>query len=128
MKIAVASIGKELNSHLDLRFGRAEYFLVVDAHTLEYSVIDNKINAGLAHGAGTKVAKMLVDLGVDIVICGNCGPKAFGILTQSNIKVVIEAQGRVIEAISHYKSRRLRPAYAASVGCHLGRGDNNSKR
>jgi len=47
MKIAAPSIGKELTSHLDLRFGRAKYFLVVDTPTIDYDVIENVKNTDL---------------------------------------------------------------------------------
>ena len=30
MKIALSSSGKDLNSSLDLRFGRCEYFIIYD--------------------------------------------------------------------------------------------------
>ena len=81
MKIAVASIGKELSFHLDLRFGRAEYFLVVDTLTLEYDVIENLENAGLPHEAGVEAAKNLLGYGIDVLISFNCGPRVFEILT-----------------------------------------------
>ena len=41
MKIAVTSTGRELDSPVDPRFGRAAYFLVVDSENFDFEVLDN---------------------------------------------------------------------------------------
>ena len=42
MKIAVTSKGKDLDSQIDPRFGRAAYIIIVDTLSLEFEVLDNK--------------------------------------------------------------------------------------
>lgn len=39
MKIAVSSSGKDLDSHIDPRFGRCAYFIIVDIDDM--SLLDN---------------------------------------------------------------------------------------
>ena len=39
MKIAISSTGKELDSNLDPRFGRAAYFISVDAETMDFEAV-----------------------------------------------------------------------------------------
>jgi predicted Fe-Mo cluster-binding NifX family protein len=61
MKIAVTATDNELISDMDPRFGRAEYFVVVDPQTLEYVAVANKQNLHLPQGAGIQAAKIIVD-------------------------------------------------------------------
>ncbi|MCK4728097.1 MAG: NifB/NifX family molybdenum-iron cluster-binding protein, partial [Desulfobacterales bacterium] len=103
MRIAVTSTGNELISDMDPRFGRAQYFLIVDPETLEYEAVENKQNLNLPQGAGIQAAKTVVDQNADVLISGNCGPKAFDVLNAANIKVVTGAKGRVMDAITQYK-------------------------
>jgi predicted Fe-Mo cluster-binding NifX family protein len=118
MKIAVTSTGNELISDLDPRFGRAKYFIIVDPETLEYEVAENRQNLNLPQGAGIQSAKTIVDQKADVLISGNCGPKAFQVLNAAGIKVVTGARGRVIDAITQYKSGQLRAAGGANVEGH----------
>jgi predicted Fe-Mo cluster-binding NifX family protein len=119
MKIAVPSIGKDLTSHLDLRFGRAKYFLVIDTRTTNYDIIENAENTDLEHHAGVKAANTLLDYDIDILITFNCGPKAFEILSEAGVKIVTGAEGRVIEVVTQYTSGKLEPSETPSVGRHL---------
>ena len=118
MRIAVTSTGKELISDMDPRFGRAKYFVIVDSETLEYEVTENKQNLNLPQGAGIQAAKTIVDQKVDVLISGNCGPKAFQVLNAGGVNVVTGAHGRVIDAITQYKSGKLETTDGPNVEGH----------
>lgn len=118
MKIAVTSTGNELISDMDPRFGRAKYFIIVDSETLEYEVAENRQNLNLPQGAGIQAAKTIVDQKADVLISGNCGPKAFQVLNAAGIKVVTGAKGRVIDAVTQYKSGQLQVLGAPNVEGH----------
>jgi predicted Fe-Mo cluster-binding NifX family protein len=118
MRIAVTSTGNELISGMDPRFGRAKYFVIVDPDTLEYEVAENKQNLNLPQGAGIQAAKAIVDQKADVLISGNCGPKAFEVLKAAGIKVVTGAEGRVIDAITQYKSGQLKTTDGPNVDGH----------
>lgn len=118
MRIAVTATGKELISDMDPRFGRAKYFVIVDPRTLEYEVTENKQNLDLPQGAGIQAAKAVVDQRADVLISGNCGPKAFQVLSAAGIKVVTGAKGRVIDAITKYNSGELSSVDRANVEGH----------
>jgi predicted Fe-Mo cluster-binding NifX family protein len=118
MKIAVTSKGKELTSEVDPRFGRTQYFLIVDAETLEFDVVENTQNLNLPQGAGIQSSKKVVDAGAEIVITGNCGPKAFKALNAAGVKVAVEFSGRVIEAVQQFKNGMLTFADNANVEGH----------
>lgn len=41
MKIAVTASGPDLDSQIESRFGRCQYFIIVDTDTMEYEAIQN---------------------------------------------------------------------------------------
>lgn len=118
MKIAVTSTGRELTSDMDPRFGRAACFIIVDPETLKFEIVENTQNLNLPQGAGIQAGKTIVNSGAEVVITGNCGPKAFNVLQSSNIKVITGAKGRVLDAVQQYKNGMLSPAGAANVEGH----------
>lgn len=118
MKIAITSSGKTLDAPVDPRFGRAAFFILVDAKTGAFEVHDNAQTLNAAQGAGIQAAETVSRLGAEAVITGHCGPKAFRTLQAAGIKVVIGARGTVAEAIEDFKAGRLKPAESADVEGH----------
>jgi predicted Fe-Mo cluster-binding NifX family protein len=118
MKIAVTSTGNELISDMDPRFGRAKCFLIIDPQTLEYDIAENRQNLSLPQGAGIQAAKTIVDQQADVLISGNCGPKAFKVLNAAGIKIVTGAKGRVIDAVLQYQSGELMAVSEPNVEGH----------
>ena len=72
IKIAVASEGKDIDSEISLRGGRAPYYLVFEDKKLK-EVVKNPFAVG-GGGAGWSVAHMLADKNVELVIAGRAGP------------------------------------------------------
>ncbi len=90
MKIAVSTKGKDKEAKLEPRFGRANFFLVFDTETEEYSCIDNQDIQEAAHGAGPQTSQKIYDAGVNIVLTGNGpGKNAFQVLEAANIEMYI---------------------------------------
>lgn len=118
MKIAVTSTGKTLDSQTDPRFGRAEYFIIADPDTMEYEVLENKQNMNLPQGAGIQAASAIVSRKVKSLITGNCGPKAFMVLQQAGVQVLLGGKGTISDAIAQYKNGDLSPAQEANVDGH----------
>ena len=118
MKIAITSQGPDLNSQVDPRFGRASSFIVLDTDTDEFSVHDNTQNVNAAQGAGIQAGRAVADLGVEAVLTGNVGPKAFTTLQAANVKVYTGASGTVKEALEKFKAGELGSADGANVEGH----------
>jgi predicted Fe-Mo cluster-binding NifX family protein len=118
MKIAVSSRGRELSSMVDDRFGRAEYFVIMDTDTGEISAIDNAQNVTAAQGAGVQAAERIVNTGVRAVITGHCGPKAFRALSAAGVAVFTNAHGSVPSALAQFEAGKLREAHSADVESH----------
>ncbi|MFW6153590.1 MAG: NifB/NifX family molybdenum-iron cluster-binding protein [Planctomycetota bacterium] len=118
MKIAVTAQGRDLNAPVDPRFGRATCFVVADTDTGAFSVADNTQNLNAPQGAGIQAGKTVVDLGVEAVITGHVGPKAFATLTAAGVSVYTGATGDVGGAIEQFKRGALKRADDATVEEH----------
>jgi predicted Fe-Mo cluster-binding NifX family protein len=118
MKVAVTSVGADLASEVDPRFGRAKCFLVVDTETREFSVHDNKQNLNAVQGAGIQAAQNVVKLGVGAVITGNVGPKAFATLEAGEVKAYVGATGSIDHAVDQFNDGLLECVSEANVEGH----------
>lgn len=121
MKIGISSTGKDLDVQVDPRFGRCQYFLIVDTDTMSFEYISNE-SAMASGGAGIQAAQSVVKAGVEAVITGNMGPNAFQTLSAAGIKVVTGVSGTVKDAVEKYKKGELKETTAPSVGSHFGMG------
>ena len=118
MKLAITSEGESLQSSVDPRFGRAKFFVVIDTETRVAAAIPNAVNLNAAQGAGIQAGKEIVELGVEAVITGHVGPKAFATLQAGNVKIYTSSTGTVADAIEQMKAGRLKAAEFANVEGH----------
>ena len=121
MKIAVSSTGKDLNSPIDPRFGRCQYFIFVDPETMEFEALENEGLMAMG-GAGVQAAQLIVQKGVKALITGNLGPNAASALSASGIKVYLVPGGTIKEVVEAFKSGTLKEASGATVPPHFGMG------
>ena len=91
MRIAITTAGYGLDSPVETRFGRAPRFLIYHSKTGAFTLLENSQNLDAAQGAGIQSAMHLCNEGVNCVITGNCGPKAFATLDAADIKVLEKA-------------------------------------
>ena len=120
MKIAVPAQDGNLDAKIDMRFGRAKCFILVDLDICEFDVVDNKQNIQAPAGAGIQAAQIVADHNADVLVAGNCGPKAFMTLKAADIKVFVGMDGTVRKAIESYKDGKLKLAEEANVEAHTG--------
>jgi predicted Fe-Mo cluster-binding NifX family protein len=118
MKVLVSAKGRSRDAAVDPRFGRAELFLVVDTETHELDVADNAEARDAMQGAGIQAAELAARLGVDAVITGHCGPKAYRALHAAGIRVVSGAAGTVAEALDAFLNGRLQAGGGPDVDGH----------
>ncbi|MBU1895003.1 MAG: NifB/NifX family molybdenum-iron cluster-binding protein [Candidatus Omnitrophica bacterium] len=119
MKICVTSQGDNLNSEVDSRFGRCQYFIIVDTDTLEFESLNNPYSSSMG-GAGIQSGQFVADKGVKTVLTGNVGPNAFQTLHAVGIDIVTGISGTVLSAIEKFKSGAFSPASGASVDKKFG--------
>lgn len=118
MKIAVSSNGTDMESAVDPRFGRAANFLIYDTDSKDFSVLKNQQNLQAAQGAGIQAGQLVINAGAEVVLTGNCGPKAFQVLSQSGISVCIGVSGKAGEVVSDFLAGNLKPADSPNVEGH----------
>jgi predicted Fe-Mo cluster-binding NifX family protein len=121
MKLAVSSTGPGLDSQVDPRFGRCQYFIIIDPETMEFESLENS-NVMASGGAGISTAQMIAGKGVKIVLTGNCGPNAYQVLSQAGIQIITGVTGAVRDAIQNFKDRKLQATPQPSVAAHFGMG------
>ena len=121
MKIAISSMGKDLDSQIDPRFGRCQYFILVDSETLAFEAVRNE---GLmaSGGAGIQAAQLIAQRGATVLITGNLGPNAASALSASGIKIYLASGGTLKDVIQGYKTGSLRESSGATVPPHSGMG------
>jgi predicted Fe-Mo cluster-binding NifX family protein len=118
MRIAVTTQGSDLSAQIDSRFGRAPKFLVVDTESMRFDVAANNQSLDLSQGAGIQSAQNVLVYRPDVVLTGNCGPKAFRVLKAAGVKVVVGAKGKIADAIRDYIDGKYAEATEANVEGH----------
>ena len=111
MKIAISAAGRTLDAEVDPRFGRCQYFIIIDTETMQFEAVENASSMA-SGGAGISAAQMVVGEGVQAVLTGNCGPKAYQVLSAAGVQVITGVSGDVKEALQNYKSGKYQPSSA----------------
>lgn len=118
MKIAITTSGAGLEASMDRRFGRAAQFFIYDDATSEHVMVDNNQNLNAAQGAGIQAAENVVSAGADVLISGNCGPKAFRVLQAAGVKIYLADTATVGAALEAYRAGELKEQSDANVDGH----------
>lgn len=88
MKIIITAQKPGLDALTDPRFGRAQYFIMVDMETLKWESFENPATTK-SGGAGVAAAQFIIDRQVDAVISGDFGPNASRALGGAEIKMFV---------------------------------------
>ncbi len=108
MKIAVSSTGSDLNSQVDIRFGRCPYFIIVDVDNNEIKDSQSIENTSALQGggAGISAAELVANKSVKTVITGNIGPRALQVFRQLGIEVY-QGSGKIRDVVKDYIDGKL---------------------
>jgi len=122
MRVCITSTGPSLDSEMDPRFGRCQYFLFVDPQSLEMEALENP-NIGASGGAGIQSAQFVANKGVEAIITGQVGPNAFSTLQAAGMKILVGASGKVRDLLEKYKKGQLTSyAQGPTARAHAGMG------
>ena len=103
MKIAVSAAGQDLDAQIDQRFGRCDYFLIVDTDTMETQAFPND-NRNQTSGAGVQAAGFVISKAARAILTGSCGPKAMDVFNAQAIPVHTGWAGSVRSAVEAFKA------------------------
>ena len=128
MRICITCSGSTLDSQIDPRFGRAQYFLIIDEKGKLKETIENPGVSAL-RGAGITAAQLIADKKVEVIITGNIGPNAFGVLKTTGVKIFLApANLSVKETFEKWENNELKEIESATgpgrfgIGRGFGRG------
>ena len=119
MKICVTARGNTLDSPVDLRFGRCDYFIVLETDDMSFEAIGNQ-QAQAGGGAGVQSAQLMAAKEVSTILTGNVGPNAFQTLSAADISVVTGASGTVRETVEAWQKGLLEASDKPTVDSHAG--------
>ena len=118
MIIVVSASGKTLDAQVDLRFGRAAFFVAVDSESDVFQAHENSQNLNAAQGAGIQAVQTLAKLGVQAVVTGHVGPKAWTALQAAKISVYAACEGTVEQVMKAFMAKQLQPVASHNVQGH----------
>jgi predicted Fe-Mo cluster-binding NifX family protein len=118
MRIAITATGKDVDSQVDPRFGRAQFILILDESGTIVEALDNSQNLNAMRGAGIQTAKILADRKVNVLMTGYCGPNAFTTLKAAGIRVGIEQSGTVKDTLDRFNRNEVKFADQPNVEAH----------
>lgn len=122
-KIAVSSEGRDMDSPVDPRFGRASGFIILDPDTMSFDYVGNTASQGMAQGAGIQAAELMTLHGVGVVLTGYVGPKAFQALSAAGIKIGQNLEDLTVrQAVEKYKKGQVAMAGGPNRAAAGGRG------
>ncbi len=120
MKIILTASSPNIDSDVDVRFGRGAYFVVVDPDTLEWQAHANPA-IGASGGAGSQAAQFAANQKADAIISGDFGPNAFNALLAADIAMYLYGDCQTIgEAIERFKAGLLQQVGSPTAPGHHG--------
>ena len=117
MKVAVSARGSTPDSDIDERMGRAYWLMIYETDNNSWQAINNDASRNAMNGAGQQTASLLLGLGVDAVLTGEIGPRAFRILSQAGVDIYLGAAGTVMDTlVSWHDGHLVKTATANNIG------------
>jgi predicted Fe-Mo cluster-binding NifX family protein len=115
MKIAITTAGETLAAPIANCFGRAPNYIIYDTKTDEWTLWPNPALKA-KYDVGVKVAQMLINHEVEVVISGDIGPHAARVLASAGVRMFV-ASRTVQEMLADFQQGQLKQfALPAGVG------------
>jgi len=86
MIIAISSQKPEIDGPIDVRFGRAPYYILIDSETSNWEAQANPA-VSQSGGAGVAAAQFVIDRKAEVAISGDFGPNASQALRAAGVKM-----------------------------------------
>ncbi|MFC1963743.1 NifB/NifX family molybdenum-iron cluster-binding protein, partial [Chloroflexota bacterium] len=99
------------DAEVDPHYDRCQYFIIVDAETLDFEVIDNT--------DAIASAQIIANKGTQALLIGHCSPNAYQALEIAGLQVVTGVMGAVMDVIREYKAGRWQAASQPSADTYF---------
>ncbi len=109
MKVAIPTLGESgLEEKVSSHFGRAPTFTIVDTENDEVSVVKNTSEH---MGGSGKPPEHMAEEGIEVMLCGNLGPKAVDMFESYGIEVFVGGgSGNAKQCLEKWKNGELQEA------------------
>ena len=114
MKVAVSARGTTPDSDIDERLGRAYWLMIYETKKNSWQAINNEAGRNALNGAGQQTANLLIEQGVEAVLTGEIGPRAFRLLNSAGVDIYLGAAGTVMDTLVAWHDGHLVKARSAS--------------
>jgi predicted Fe-Mo cluster-binding NifX family protein len=104
---------RKFDTPFSSRFGRCEYFILIDTETRDWEAKPNPAAAARG-GAGPRVVQFLSNSGVEATITGRYGPNAFSSLKAAGIQAFVANEGTPEELLDRFLAGELEQVNAAT--------------
>lgn len=113
-KIVICANNTNPESSVSNRFARCEYYALYNHETLEFTFHKNSAKDEMS-GAGGKAAKQVSELGAEVVLVPEVGPKAFDALEAFDVEVYrYSEECSVRDAIYAFYEKKLDKVFAST--------------
>ena len=107
MKIAVPSMGKNLESFVSNSFGRSPFIIIYNDETQEYDYFENP-GFKIQDGSGLKAAEILIQNSADVLLIREIGRKAYSVLMKGHIDInLLNLSGTVKSTLKKFLKKRI---------------------
>lgn len=107
MKVAISSQGKRRDSPVELWFGRAAYYLILDTDNMTFDALENEAAGDSADIDEINAARLVINAGAQAVLTGNCGLDVRHMFATAGVKLFQGVPGTVEEAVAQFKDGKL---------------------
>lgn len=120
MKIVLTTATESLDGPFDPRFGRGQYFCLVDNTS---GACEAHANPGInaTGGAGVQAAQLVDQLGANAVISGDFGPNAYMTLKAANIEMYLAPTGEALtgrQVLERFEQNKLEQVSSPTSAGH----------
>jgi predicted Fe-Mo cluster-binding NifX family protein len=120
MKLAISVNEPQFDALLERRFGRCLYFVVADTESRAWAAHPNPA-ADARGGAGTQAAQFLADKGVEAVLSGDFGPKAYKALEAAQVSMYTAKAGTAEHLLGDFLAGKIEKVTKSTGVQHHGR-------
>ena len=113
MKIIISATSNTIEQPFSPRFGRADYFILIDTETRAWEALANPA-ASARGGAGPQAVQFIAETGAEAVISGRYGPSAFAAIEAAGLKAYIAKSGTVSEVLDQFIAGELESTESAT--------------
>lgn len=96
-KIAIPSMGENLDSMVSDTLGRAPFVIIYDEGSKKFDSFEN-VGFQVQDGSGLKAAEIIIEKKADVLLTREIGRKAYSILMQEHIDIQLFDSGGTVKS------------------------------